>query len=57
MKAAKFLVGVITAIAVALSTMVGSDTTTGKVITVVLAAVGAIAVYLVPNGKPAVPPT
>lgn len=48
MKAAKFLVGLVTAIAVALSTL-GLTGTAGKVVTIVLAVAGAIGVYLVPN--------
>lgn len=52
MKAAKFVVGLVTAVAVALSTIYGPDTTAGHVITVVLAIAGAVGVYLVPN-KPA----
>ena len=56
MRAAKFVVGLVTAVAVALSTTFGADTTAGKVITVVLAVAGAIGVYLVPNAGPTPPP-
>lgn len=49
MKTAKFWVGLVTAVAVALATVYGPDTTAGKVITIVLAVAGALGVYLVPN--------
>jgi uncharacterized membrane protein YdcZ (DUF606 family) len=55
MKAAKFVVGLITAVAVTLSTLFAPDSTVGQVVTIVLAVAGAIGVYLVPN-KPDVPP-
>jgi len=46
---AKGIVAVITAVLVSISTLVAADTTAGKVITIALALVGAISVYLVPN--------
>lgn len=54
MKAAKFVVGLITAVAVTLSTVFGAETTAGRVLTIVLAVAGAVGVYLVPN-KPSEP--
>jgi hypothetical protein len=48
MKSAKFVVGLVTAVLVALSTL-GLTGTAGQVVTIALAVVGAIAVYLVPN--------
>lgn len=53
MKAAKFLVGLVTAVAVAVSTVYGPETTVGHVVTIVLAVAGAIGVYLVPNAPAA----
>lgn len=55
MKAAKFVVGLVTAILVALSTL-GLTGTAGHVITIGLAVAGAIAVYLVPNSPAVTPP-
>jgi hypothetical protein len=49
MKAAKFVVGLVTAVAVAVSTIYGPDTAVGHVITIVLAVAGALGVYLTPN--------
>jgi len=51
---AKTLVAVLTAVAVALSTFVATDSTMGKSITVLLALLGALGVYAVPN-RPAPP--
>jgi hypothetical protein len=51
-KYSKAIIAVGTAVAIAISTIVSPDTTTGKIVTVVLAALGAAAVYWVPN-KPA----
>jgi hypothetical protein len=51
-KYAKSIVAVLTAVVVALSTVVVADSTAGKVVAVVSAALGAIAVYAVPNKKP-----
>lgn len=53
MKAAKFVVGLIAAVAGSLSTAFGPDTTIGHVITIVILVAGAIGVYLVPNAVPA----
>ena len=55
MKAAKFVVGLVTAVGVALSTIYGPDTTVGHVVTIALAVAGAIGVYLTPNAPPAPP--
>jgi len=50
-KHAKAIVALLTALAVSLSTLVAADSTPGKAITVVLAVLGAAAVYAVPNAS------
>lgn len=56
-KKAKFIVGLLGAIAVSLSTVVAPDSTLGKVVTIVLALATAVGVYLTPNApeEPAQP--
>lgn len=53
MKYAKGFVAVLTAAAVSVSTLVVATSPAGKAVTVALAVLGALAVYLVPN-KPVV---
>lgn len=55
MKAAKFVVGLVTAVAVALSALFAPGSVAAQVVSVILAVAGAVAVYLVPN-KPDAPP-
>lgn len=48
-KYAKTIVAVVSAVATALLTVYGPDTQVGHILTVIVAVVGALGVYLVPN--------
>ncbi len=55
-KYAKFIVAVLGAVATAVISVFGAGTTAGQVATIVLAALTAAAVYVVPNGPVAPTP-
>jgi hypothetical protein len=52
-KYAKFIVALLGGAATAVVSVFGAETTVGKVATIVLAAVTAVTVYVVPNGEDA----
>lgn len=56
MKAAKFVVALVGAVASAVATLVAPDSTAGKVISIVIVAATAVGVYFTPN-KAAEPDT